>query len=213
MFIRHGLFVAVKPIPAVCVACVCRQLFHYLALPFDPSTHDNNWLQWWYLVPSSQPLNPFTPSRSMCAGGSRHACGAPCMSSRWWLKCRLSNREVSFTYIHTCIQSDAAAAACATASLCVAILLLLLQQQCCCSLLLFVIVCWMAKFCCCFTESDPSVLFLFIKTRVSFLHPLAALLCRIYLQSWFAYILGNCGLARSQGGRQPAAAKPPCIYM
>ena len=41
---------------------------------------------------------------------------------------------------------------------------------------------------CCFNESDPSVFFLFIQ---------------------FANILCNCGHARSQGGRQPTAAKPP----
>ena len=29
-------------------------------------------------LPSSQPLNPSIPSRTMCAGDSRHACGAPC---------------------------------------------------------------------------------------------------------------------------------------
>ena len=62
------------------------------------------------------------------------------------------------------------------------------------------------KICCWFIESDPSVFFLFTQTRLILVYPLAVL---SHLRPRFAYILGNYGHARSQGGRQPAAAKPP----
>ena len=58
---------------------------------------------------------------------------------------------------------------------------------------------------CWFIESDPSVLFSSFKSDLFFLYPLAVLLS--HLRSRFAYddssiyILGNCGHARSQGGR------------
>ena len=60
---------------------------------------------------------------------------------------------------------------------------------------------------CWFIESDPSVFFLFIQTRLIFDVPLDSTVS--HLPSRFAYILGNYGHVRSQGGRQPAAAKPP----
>ena len=43
------------------------------------------------------------------------------------------------------------------------------------------------------------------------MYPLAVLshLQRRFLTWYVSYILGNCGHARSQGGRQPAEAKPP----
>ena len=87
LFIWRGLFVAVKPVSALCVSPdrVCRQLFHHLALSFDPSTHDNNWLQRWCLLTifsTPQPLHPFSehvcrrqPARMRSC--SRHACGVP----------------------------------------------------------------------------------------------------------------------------------------
>ena len=109
-----------------------------------------------------------------------------------------------------CVLSAAAAAA---AALCVAILLLLLQQQCCCFLLLFVIVCRTAKFVCWFIGSDPSVFFLFTQRRFLFLMvPLGSTIVS-RLRPRFAYTLGNYGRARSQGGRQPTAAKPPLYYV
>ena len=80
-----------------------------------------------------------------------------------------------------CIRSGAgAAAAAAAAAVCVAMLLLLQQQQCCCCFLpLFVIVCWMAKF----VAGSLIMILLFsfpsLKTRFSFLYPLAVL-CGIY---------------------------------
>ena len=58
--------------------------------------------------------------------------------------------------------------------------------------------------CCWFIESDPSVFFLFIQTRFIFVYPLAVL---SLLLPRFAYILGNYGHARSQGGCRPV---PPC---
>ena len=62
-----------------------------------------------------------------------------------------------------------------------------------------------------FIESDPSVFFLFNQTKFILMYPLAVL---SHLRSPFAYILGNCGHARSQGGREPAAAKIPLyIYV
>ena len=78
------LFVSVKPVvPAIWVSPehVWRQFFHHLALSLTLTrTTTTNWnygISW----PSSQPLNPFTPWRSMCAGDSRHAWGAPCIYS------------------------------------------------------------------------------------------------------------------------------------
>ena len=63
---------------------------------------------------------------------------------------------------------------------------------------------------CWFIESDPSVFFLFIQTRLIFDVPLDSTVS--HLPSRFAYILGNYGHVRSQGGRQPAAAKTPLYY-
>ena len=83
--------------------------------------------------------------------------------------------------------------------------LLLMPQQCCCFLLLFVIVCRMEKKCCWFIESDSSV-FCSLEHDVFLVYSLAVL---SHLRPRFVYILGNCGHARSQGGRHPAAAKPP----
>ena len=89
-------------------------------------------------------------------------------------------------------------------ALCVAILLLLLQ------LLLLAAVRRRVpdgKICCWFIESDSSVFFLFIQTRYILnvlLVSTVAFTASICLQ----YILGNHGHGRSQGGRQPAAAKP-----
>ena len=95
--------------------------------------------------------------------------------------------------MHLYMKSFAAAAA---AALCDAILLLLLYQ-----LLLFVILCRIAKFLAGSLNLIPSIVFfLFI------------LQCRIYGLT-LPNILGNYRHARSQGGRQPTAAKPPCnIY-
>ena len=79
-------------------------------------------------------------------------------------------------------------------------------------------VCVPADAICCyglFIASDSSVFFLFIQTRFSFnvSYPLAVLshVQRRFTYTWYyiSYILDNCGHSRSQGGRQPAAAKPP----
>ena len=53
----------------------------------------------------------------------------------------------------------------------------------------------------------PVFSFSSFKSDIFFMCPLAVL-CRI-LRPRFAGILGNCGHARSQGGRQPAAVKLP----
>ena len=63
------------------------------------------------------------------------------------------------------------------------------------------------QICCWIIESDPSVSFLFIQRDLFLVVPLGSTVS--HLRPRFAYILGNCGHARSQGGRQPAAAKPP----
>ena len=68
------------------------------------------------------------------------------------------------------------------------------------------------EICCWFTESDCSALFLFIQARFT----INVLLCSTQVAFTASislnYIFGNYGDARSQGGRQPAAAKPP-LYM
>ena len=119
------------------------------------------------------------------------------------MRCRLSNREVSFI----CLQNAAAAAA-AAAALCVAILLLLLQQQCLCFLLLFVIVCRRAKFVAVSLNLIPVFYFSSFIRDLFLMVPLGSAAVS-HLRPRFAYILGNYGHARSQGGRQPVAAKPP----
>ena len=60
---------------------------------------------------------------------------------------------------------------------------------------------------CWFIESDPSVFFLFIQTLFIF----DGTPWQYSVSSRFACILGNYGHARSQGGRQPTTARPPCI--
>ena len=106
----------------------------------------------------------------------------------------------------------------AAAALCVAIILLLsvLQQQYCWFLLLFVIVYWTAKFIAGSLNRITVFSFSF-KRAFNFPHfiwyPFAVLqLCRIYGLELPYYIVGNYGHARSQGGRQPATAKPSLHY-
>ena len=60
------------------------------------------------------------------------------------------------------------------------------------------------KLFCWFIESDPFCFSSFKRFYV----PLGSTTVVSHLRSRFAYILGDCGHARSQGGRQPAAAKP-----
>ena len=92
--------------------------------------------------------------------------------------------------------------------LCVAIVVLLLQQQCRCFLLLLVIVCRMAKF---GAGSSKNLIPVFSSSsfKRDFFFNVSLGSTVSHLQSRFADILGNCGHARSQGGRQPATAKPP----
>ena len=123
--------------------------------------------------------------------------------------------EQSNSVLYVCIRSAttvavAAAAAAAAAALCVALLPLLLQkQQCCCFLLLFVIVCLMAMFVAGTLNLIP--VFSFSIKRDFFLMCSLAVLSHLRLR--FAYVLGNYRHAQSQGGRQPAAAKPPLSIM
>ena len=81
----------------------------------------------------------------------------------------------------------------------------------CCSnsILLPFVVCRMANFFCWFIESD---LFCF-SSFTRFYVPLGSTVS--HLRSRFAYILGNYGHVRSQGGRQPATANPSlhCINL
>ena len=127
----------------------------------------------------------------------------------------MTNRRVIFI----CMQSataaavaaaaDTDAAAAAAAALSVAILLLLLQQQCYCFLLLFVIVCRMAKFGAGSLNLPPMLSFSSFKHDLFLMVSLGSTVS--HFRPRFAYILGNCGHVRSQGGRQPAAAKPPLV--
>ena len=92
--------------------------------------------------------------------------------------------------------------------LCVAILLLLLRQQCCCFLPLFVIVCRIAKFVAGSLHLIQVFSFSSSSTTIFSCIPLGSTLlrriCGLDL-CLYTCILGNCGHARSQGGRQPAA--------
>ena len=105
--------------------------------------------------------------------------------------------------MYLCIQSAAAAAA---ACYC-CVLLHCFSCSCCCLLLLFVIVCRMQKKMLLFIKSDCSVLFIFIKTRS--IVPLGSTVAFTASTCLLYYIRGNYGYARSQGGRQPTAAKTP----
>ena len=78
---------------------------------------------------------------------------------------------------------------------------------CCCSLLLFVIVCRMAMWLTA-SDSDSSVFFLFTSNTIYFEFTYIPLGSTVAF-SVVSCFLGNYGHARSQGGRQPAAAKPP----
>ena len=94
--------------------------------------------------------------------------------------------------------------------LCVAKLLLLLQP-----LLLAAAVRHRVpddKNCCWFAESDSSVFFLVIKHDLFLMYPLAVL---SYLRPGFAHNTSSVitGIRGAKGGRQPAAAKTPCIYL
>ena len=133
---------------------------------------------------------------------------------RWWLRCRLSNREVLYAYrvllplllvlpcvlLYCCVAAAAAAVrrwcsvCCYAAVVAAAAAVQLLPA-------VVVILCRMAKFCG-FIESDPSS----FKRDLVLMHPLAVLLLS-HVRPRFAYILGNYGHARSQGGRHPATAK------
>ena len=109
-------------------------------------------------------------------------------------------------------QKAAAAAAAAAAVLCVAILLLLLlQEQCCCFPLLFVTVCRIAKFVAGPLNLTPVFSFSSFKRDFFLMVPVGST-----VSNWrprVSPILGSYGHARRQGGRQPAAANPPYIYI
>ena len=90
--------------------------------------------------------------------------------------------------------------------MCVAVLLLLLHQQYCCFVLLFVIVCRMAKLGAGSYNLIPVLSFPSFKRDLFSMYRLAVL-C-VACTSRFAYIISNCGHARSQGGHQPAAVNP-----
>ena len=80
----------------------------------------------------------------------------------------------------------------------------------CCFLLLFVVVCGMAKFVAGSLNLIPVFYFSPFKPDLVSMVLLDSTVS--YLRLRFAYISGNYGHVRSQGGRQPAAAKPP-LYL
>ena len=119
----------------------------------------------------------------------------------------MSKREVSVLHVYIIIQSAAPAVAVtalcvATYTAVVAAAVLLLPAAVCHRVPDGQILWW-------FTESDPSVFLLFIQTRFTFHVPLGSTVSHLQSRFTYEYILGNCGHERSQGGRQPAAAKPP----
>ena len=89
--------------------------------------------------------------------------------------------------------------------------LLLLAAACCCLLLLFAIVCRMAKFVAGSLNLIPVFSLYSFRTRLMFNISLGSTAVS-HLRPRFAYILSNYGHARSQGGCQPAASKPPLVY-
>ena len=68
----------------------------------------------------------------------------------------------------------------------------------------------MAKYLCRIIEPSFFLLFTFTQTRFIFDVPSAVL---SHLRPRFAYVLGHYGHAWGQGGRQPAAAKPPRVFL
>ena len=117
----------------------------------------------------------------------------------------MSKREVSVLHVYIIIQS--AAPAVAVTALCVATYTAVVAAA---VLLLPAAVCHRVpdgQIWCWFVESDPSVFFLFNQTRFNLMVSLGSTVS--HLRPRFAYILGHYRRAWSQGGRQPAAAKPP----
>ena len=108
--------------------------------------------------------------------------------------------QVPGMYLHT--------ECCCCRCCCCGVAILLLQQQCWCFLLLFVIVCRMAKFVADLLNLIPVFSFSSFKRDLFLLYPLAVL---SRLRPRFAYILGNYGHERSQGGVSPPRRSPPCI--
>ena len=71
-FMEVGILSTPPPLTGGCVASP----FPPLGIVYDPSTHGKCSCD--ISSPSSEHLNLFTSSRSMCTGYSRHTCGAPC---------------------------------------------------------------------------------------------------------------------------------------
>ena len=122
-------------------------------------------------------------------------------------RCRLSRREVSF--------------------ICRVLLLPLL-------LLLLLLLCVLPYCCCCCSSSaaascccsscargpnfvagslNPMPVFSFSSFKRDLVLMVLLSSTGSHLRPRFVYILGNYGLARSQGGRHPAAANTPLVYM
>ena len=121
-----------------------------------------------------------------------------------------SEQSISQYYMYTecCCRCRCCCCCWCCCSVCVPILLLQLQQQCCCFLLRFVIVCRMAKIVAGPLNLLPMLSFSSFKRDLFLMYeyPLAVL---SHLRPRFAYMLGNYGHARSQGGRHPAPANTP----
>ena len=119
-----------------------------------------------------------------------------------------------FIYVYVYSQDAAAAAA---GAVCVAtavpFMRLFLQQRWCCFLLLLFIVCRMVKSGAGSLNLIPVFSLSFIQTRFIFDVALGSTAVS-HVRPRLAYILGNCGHARCQGGRQAATAKSPLeIYL
>ena len=140
------------------------------------------------------PLCPFS-STCVTPGISRHTPpdGEPCLFVRMHTECCLRRRR-----------RRCCSVCCYTAVVVVAAAVL-----CCCFLLPFVMVCRMSKFGAGSLNLIPVFSFSSFKSDIHIFDLPLGSTAVSHLRSRFAYILGNCGHARSQGGRQPAVAKPP----
>ena len=113
------------------------------------------------------------------------------------MRCRLSNREVGFVCIQIAAAAAAAAALCCYTAVVAAAAAAVRHRL------------PDAQFFCWFTESDPSVFFLFIRTRFIFDAPPLAVLCRIYGLDLLRLVI--TGMRGANAGVSSPRRSPPCI--
>ena len=108
MFVWRGLFVPVNPALCVSPERVWRVFFRHLALSVALTRTTTTNCNYDISQPFSQPLNPFTPSRSMYAGNGRHARGAPCISIQTYFASQQPVTSRRLPSVPTALHTEAA---------------------------------------------------------------------------------------------------------